>query len=809
MSIVLRGVVLATCLFALTACDSSEERAEKHYQNALKLLEAGDVPRAILEFRNTLALDDRHRDARLSYARAALDSGNTPEAYANYLRIAEEFPEDIEARQKLSEIAILAQNWDEAERHGKALVAAGASGDEVAIVEHALAFHEAAMADDKPRVRDLTQRAEELAARNQNDDILVRVLIEGYLSDDRIPDAIAVTDAILESDTNNPVFYQVMAELLIAKGDTDRLEGHFRRTIAKFPDDEDTKGNLISLLVAEGRGDQAEQFLREEIEAAEEKLPTHVSLIALIRQLRGDPAALEEIEVALTIYDQAPLLKALKAGLVFDAGDQGAAIALMQSITDDVEPSAQVDDFKVTLAKMLIASGNEVGARQLVEAVLEHNGGHVEALKLSATWQIENDEAGEAIETLRLALDGAPEDAEAMTIMARAHERNGETQLAQDLLALAVEASRNAPEESLRFARVQLAEERYSSAEEVLINALRRAPGQPELLATLGQVYLATADWSRAEQVINSLRSFDVSAARVAADDLQLQLISQREGRESGIGFLEALVRDGSDQIAATVALIQARLQDNRSAEALELATKLAADNADDPRATMVLGNTHLALGDLDAAETIFRSVLEQDSANSIASLQLIRTLSVQGRLDEAKSVLSEGLAASPENPDLLWAEASFREQTNDFDGAIEVYEQLYALNTDNLVVANNLASLLVTYRSDDASLERAAAVGKRLRGTEFAPFQDTYGWLLYRQDVYSEAVSYLEPAARALTDDPIVQYHLGKAYLALERPEDALAQFEATVELAEDNDPRTQIAEARSEVERLSSASE
>ena len=802
------GFVLA-CILFLSACDSSEERAEKHFQSGLELLESGDPTRAVLEFRNALALDQSHRDARTAYARVARQNGNIPEAYANYLRLAEEFPDDLEARLALSEIAIIAQNWEEAERHGTALLQADSESEGAQVIDLALRFRTAVLEEDKAKVRDLTRDAEKLAEGRPNDQILVRVLIEGYLDDDRVDDAIAVTEGILASGTDNPLFYQVMAELLILNQDSKGLEDHFRAMLRKFPDDEETKGNLISLLILEGRGEQAEQFLRDEIAVAEDKIGAHVSLIALVRQLRGDAAALEELDGAIASYEQAPLLRALKAGLIFDRGDREEAISLMQSITDGQAPSAQIDDFKVTLAKMLIAVGNEVGARQLVEEVLEHDRSQVEALKMRATWQIEADEQEEAIETLRLALDQEPNDAEAMTIMARAHERNGEAQLAQDLLALAVEASGNAPAESLRFARVQLAEERYSSAEEVLINALRRAPGQPELLALLGQVYLATADWSRAEQVVSTLRRQDSDAARRLADDLQLQVISQREGRDQGIDFLEELARSGPDRTAATVALIQARLQESRGEDALALAQELVDGNPDNPNIKLVLGNTQLALGNVAAAEATFRELAETDQDNILAVMQLLRTLGVQGRRDEAVALVDRSLDSQPDNPDLLWAKASFLEQDNDIDGAIEIYERLYAQNTDNQVVANNLTSLLVTYRDDEATLERASAVGRRLRDTDFPPFQDTYGWLLFRQGNFGEAVTYLEPAAAALDTDPIVQFHLGKTYLALGREAEALAQFESVLSLAEADDPRPQIAEARSEVERLSTASE
>ena len=42
--------VLLTSLGLLSACDSSEERAEKHFETAMALLAEGDEKRAIVEF---------------------------------------------------------------------------------------------------------------------------------------------------------------------------------------------------------------------------------------------------------------------------------------------------------------------------------------------------------------------------------------------------------------------------------------------------------------------------------------------------------------------------------------------------------------------------------------------------------------------------------------------------------------------------------------------------------------------------------------------------------------------------------------
>jgi Flp pilus assembly protein TadD len=181
--------------------------------------------------------------------------------------------------------------------------------------------------------------------------------------------------------------------------------------------------------------------------------------------------------------------------------------------------------------------------------------------------------------------------------------------------------------------------------------------------------------------------------------------------------------------------------------------------------------------------------------------------LQAQGRTAEARAALGEALTQLPDAPELLWADASFLEQEGDFEGAIAVYERLYEMMSSSPVVANNLASLISTYRDDAESLERAYLIARRLQGSEMPPFQDTYGWIAYRRGQYEEALAHLEPAAAALADNPLVQYHLGMTYLALDRAEEALTLLNRAVALAGPGDPRPQFDRAREEIARLEAA--
>ena len=117
--------------------------------------------------------------------------------------------------------------------------------------------------------------------------------------------------------------------------------------------------------------------------------------------------------------------------------------------------------------------------------------------------------------------------------------------------------------------------------------------------------------------------------------------------------------------------------------------------------------------------------------------------------------MLRDGIAAVPDDLRLNWILAGLLERDGDIEGAIEIYERLYAANTDNLIIANNLASLLATGREDAESLERAHQIARRLRGRDVPAFQDTYGWIAFRRGEIDTAVTALESAAEGLPSDP------------------------------------------------------
>lgn len=795
----------------LAACDSSEDRAEEHYQSAVELVEKGDNERAVVELRNALQLDRQHTDARRLFAVIAEENGNIQSAYGHLLAVVEMEPEDLVARQQLAELAVRTQNWDQAERHGRFLIEAQAEGsaelpERTEVVTLALNFREAVLADDASRIRELVTEAESLYEKYPGNEVIERLLIEGYMRDGRQDDALEVIDVAVEEREKDRRLYDMRLAILSGQQDEAAIEDELKRMLEVFPDDPEVRSNLVRLYIATGRYEDAENFMRSLIDESEAGLGALVSLVAFLRETEGIETALAELQSAIDARETPePQLLALRAGLRFDLGERDEAIAEMESLLEKEENSELRLGWKVALAKMLQTTGNDVGARKHVEEVLATDPVNPAAVKMQAEWQIAADEIEAAISSLRGALDQAPEDPEILLLLSRAHARAGETELAEEMLSLAVDASNYAIEPSLAYARQLLAAENYRSAEDVLVNALRNRGNDVRLLETLGGLYLAEEDYARASQVENTLRRMENDLATRTADTLKVQILNRREGRDSAVSYLEGLVADSEDDIAARIALIRARLASGENEAALELARNFAEDQgADTPEGRLVLAAALLATGNLEEAEAKLQEVVEATPENVRAWTQLLRVENAQGKTDEARATMEAGLQANPGAPDLLWAKASMAEAEGDIDAAIEIYEGLYEDLSGSVVVANNLASLLATYRDDEESLERAYTVARRLRGTEVPPFQDTYGWILYRRGDVEEAISYLEPAAEGLPNDPIVQYHLGRALRDAGREEEALAAFRRALDVAPEGDDRQQIADARAAVEDL-----
>lgn len=802
----LRLSVALVLALGVAGCKSSEEQAEEYYQSALQLIQEGDTGRAIVQLRNVFDADGTHYEARRTLAELHRKEGRIRDAYSQYLRLAEQYPDDLPTRIALARLAVETAQKDEFERHAtraRELAPQDPDVQAIALSQDYLNLPENASMEDRTALFDQAAR---LAESRPDDVLLLTMLLDRAARMDDLDQAGGLIDRLIALQPDNPQRYQQRLAWLVEKGDDAGIEAHLRATAERFPDSMDAKGDLLAYYVTQNRPEDAEAYLRELAAAAPEGDNTaRIDLIRYVEMNRGAEAARAEIQAALDQGGDPLVFGTLLAGSDYAAGRQDEAITAIQGLLEGREPSEEVRNVQVQLARMLIGAGRAEEARPLVAQVLTEEPGHVGALKLQAGWDIEADRIDDAILALRAALDSNAEDVEALNLIANAYYRAGEPDLMRDFLARAAEASGNAPAESLRFAQSLLSEGRARPAEDALLPALRADPQNVALLALLGQTYLAMPDLPRAEGVVARLRELDTPEALRAAQELELARVSRDEGQEAALSRLQELTADAEGDLDAQMSLLRARLEANDLDGAQsQLDALLAADprNRTLRQAQAVLAS---ARGNNDEARTLLDALIQEDPSEVAPHLMRLRLVSQTEPRDDAAALalVDDSLAQLPDDPDLLWAKAGLLERTGDVDGAIAIFETLYAQSSDSVVVANNLASLIATHHADDPErLARATAVARRLAGTTVPPFMDTYGWLLHLNGDSAGALPYLEGAAEALPEDAAVQLHLGIVQAALGQ-EQARSQLEQGLDLAGDLQGST-VATARSTLERL-----
>ncbi|WP_051372389.1 tetratricopeptide repeat protein [Sedimentitalea nanhaiensis] len=803
------AAVLVLGVGLTSACDTAEERAENHYQTGLTLLEEGDVSRALVEFRNVFQLNAKHEGARLAYARTQRERGLVQDAYGHYLRLVEQYPDNLEGRRALAEMAVEARNWDEAERHVATALSLAPDDVLVQSIDNTVKYYNAVQDKNGEAQQAAIIKAQALVDQDDTLSSAREIVLDDLLRKEDWYAALDVIDEGLAVDPDNRRYYQMRMAVLQRVGDLDGIETQLRGLMERYPDERaNYKQILVRFLMAQQKREETEAFLRADAAREGAQTVDQVQLVSFVEQVYGNEKALAEVEKQIAAGGpELVAFRALRAKLNFELGKRDAAIEEMEILIEGADRTAQIRSFEVDLARMLFRQNNAVGARALIEKVLAEDATQPDAVKLKANWLIDDDETGDAIVMLRAALNETPEDPVLMSLLARAYDREGNHELKTEMLALAVPASGQGVTESTRYASVLVADNKLVAAEGVLIDSLRVNPGDITLLGGLGEIYIKMGDWGRVDGVIDDLRRLDDPQAKVRATTLQAQKLAQQNKGEDLTAMLEGLTNDPVVGRNAEIALLRTKLAEEGPEVAQVYLEELLAETPEDPSLLFMKAGFLAGFGKVDEAEAIFEELLAESPKEPNIWIALYRLKAQSGDTEGAVTVLDKALVELPEDGNLLWAKAGQLERDGDIEGAIGIYETMYAQNSNSMIVANNLASLLSNYRTDEASLDRAYTVSRRLRDSDVAAFQDTFGWITFKRGDRETSLDYLRAAASGLPNDPTVQYHLAVNLAALARNQEALDQFRKVVELTDPDNPPAFADEVAAEIARLEAA--
>jgi tetratricopeptide (TPR) repeat protein len=172
-----------------------------------------------------------------------------------------------------------------------------------------------------------------------------------------------------------------------------------------------------------------------------------------------------------------------------------------------------------------------------------------------------------------------------------------------------------------------------------------------------------------------------------------------------------------------------------------------------------------LAKGDYKKAISKFETITIEH-ANIEDSYLLLAQLYLNGKdKKQEKVVLLRGKKNLPASMKIPLRLAVLYQREKEYNSAISIYRDLSELYPENLIVVNNLASMLLDYGNDKEDLELAVKLSKQLESSPQPAFVDTVGWAHYHNKKFDSAIIYLSQVVEKAPDVNVFNYHLGMAY--------------------------------------------
>lgn len=480
-----------------------------------------------------------------------------------------------------------------------------------------------------------------------------------------------------------------------------------------------------------------------------------------------------------------------------------------------------------TKALVFILAGDIPRAMNELDRAVAADPEDVDTLFLKAGLLATVERLDEAAALYQDILDIDPTYEEAAVFLAAIYEEQGHPKKMRKLLEEFTEANPQAGVAWYELGRLYLQAEQWEEAKNAFSQAARINPDY--ILAWIGlgfsceelndregaiQAYQTALDLKPTDRVIRQelinlyIRSNDPDAAMAEIDRLEILggglsetrisrgivLYQQGETLAALAEFNQVLEQEPDNQQALyLVGLCLSRL--NRIDQAIETYEKIPRDSAYYYSARVALayllvkvsrGGDALAMLDL----------LEQDNPDDADILRARATvLSELGRYEQAEEALQRARKLQPDDTDVIYSLAMLYERTGRWQEAIEMMEKILEQNPNDANALNFIGYTLADHESDLPRAEKLLA-----RAMELQPYNgfviDSYGWALYRQGRYEQALEYLLRAATLEPSEAVITEHVGDAYAAMGNQENAVVYWRKALQLNPDQKTKQRLKE-------------
>ena len=566
-------------------------------------------------------------------------------------------------------------------------------------------------------------------------------MLEGdfLMLQDRFLEAQTAYLMALASDPGSQLALIKLATCYNAVGQKDRAKCAYQKAMAAAPENVELLLQIGNYWDLKGELDKAEQFYTR-------------------------AAGLEPEDLALQIK---------LAEVYFDRQQNDKALSVVENV---LEKSPNNTAAGKLCAAVLLANGNLDQAGEVLDRLYQSNSADIDIQLLKGRYHLMVWQPTAAVTYFKAVVDREPDIPLVHYLLGVAYLAAGQHQLGFQSLVKALSLDNSFADAELAIADYYYMTGAYDLSLDHAGRIAQEAPENYRAHLIMGNAYLAKGEHTnamakfRASQWLNpdskSSHFFmavaaDLSGKAGAAEKLYRQLLDRHPDlADAAMQYADLMIRSGKTKEARHY---------------FEKTVQLAPENG---YAHHILGEIYLAEGNLEQGKTAFEKAVSADPGLAAAYLRLAQIFEAKGETDEQLRVLQTANENVPEFIDAYTALARIFRQKGQLEDAVAAVRTAVAVDPENPVLANNLASL---YLEAGRDLNKAFDLAHLAyeKNPDDSAFADTLGWAYYHKGIYRQAIWYLREAVKLMADgseesgkpgqkeQAMVHFHLGMALKA------------------------------------------
>lgn len=582
----------------------------------------------------------------------------------------------------------------------------------------------------------------------------------------------------------------------ISRGDLDTARTTLEDLLQQNPENEQVAMMLGALSLQEGRQDQAESLLIDNIDAettptpfiraatiaqidsgkreealttlarAIEARPNDVDLLAMHGILAlGLPEHAEKgvtsLSKALNLDSSRSRLRLALARHYMEQGQQEQALGQMRVAFTNSPTDWNITQSYLTL---LIRTGQTNEAEEVKDSLINGFSDERQALLLASLTEFQLGDADSAKTRLRKQISDHPDWQPAHLALGSVYQGSGET-------AEAIESLLNAAAlNPANLAPLQQAGRLYASSHtpDEVVDWLQATADQHPGLATnsqalAAQVRVQQGQMDDARAIIDAMSDTEENELTLTVKGQLLVAEAEQAARQENWTLARSKAAEAAalqpDNLTFTLIPISITAMEGRYDEALTLLDNIEANRGKDTRMTIM--RAQLIQAEKGPEETWKYLEREWEDHQDASLLPMMVGMAPQQSPGDMEELTSAWVDSAPNNLTAHLARANYLMQQGREPAAVEHYEAVIQRRYDTPLALNNLAWLL---REDDTG--RALELSKR--ASELVPqnaaILDTHGWILHLAGQHQEAVTVLEQAHELAPDNEEIRQHLETA---------------------------------------------